>query len=236
MAPGLTASLIGQGGQAPYVYSLVSGPGSVNASSGVYTGPSTAPSDPSLATAVIRVTDDDDATADHEISILDPLQLVCEIIQRELGLSNGRVYIWDQKQNEPKDSAMYVVVSVLTAKPFGNTRRYEATEDDLGVVQSLNMLATLSIDIKSRSTEALRRKEEILMALNSDYSQRQQTKNSFFIGALPPGSQFVNLSIADGTAIPYRFNIGVNMQYFVRKLKSVPFFDTFEEPVVTTEP
>jgi hypothetical protein len=55
-------------------------------------------------------------------------------------------------------------------------------------------------------------------------------------GGLPPGGQFVNLSMIDGDAIPYRFNISVNMQYFVRKVKAVAYFDDFADVEVTTEP
>jgi hypothetical protein len=98
------------------------------------------------------------------------------------------------------------------------------------------MLATLSIDIISRSTQALLRKEEVLMALNSNYSEYQQEANSFYIGRLPVGAQFVNLSQIDGAAIPYRFNISINMQYFSRRIKPVDYFDEFSEVAVTTEP
>ncbi len=238
MSPGLTASFLASGGNPPYVYSLVSGGagGSINSSTGIYTAPAVENADPALSVDTILVTDDDAETATLPMLITSPLGLVCDILQKELGLAPGRVYFWDQKKTEPNDSSLYVVVSVLSAKPFANTIRYDGSGADLDAVQSINMLATLSIDIKSRSNEALRRKEEVLMALASNYARSQQEKNSFFIGKLPPGGQFVNLSIADGPAIPYRFNISVNMQYFVRKLKAVPYFDNFAVPTVTTEP
>ena len=152
---------------------------------------------------------------------------------KELGLANDRVWIYNQKKNQPTDEKMFVVVSVLTCKPFANTSKFLP---DGTTVQSINMMATLSLNVKSRSTEALLRKEEVLMALASHYAQSQQEQNSFLIGKLPPGAQFVNLSEVDGAAIPYRFNISVNMQYFVKKVKAVPYLDQFDEPEVTTEP
>jgi hypothetical protein len=48
---GTTQTLQGTGGQGPYTYAIVSGPGSVNASSGVFTAPASA------GTTVVRVTD-----------------------------------------------------------------------------------------------------------------------------------------------------------------------------------
>jgi hypothetical protein len=96
-------------------------------------------------------------------------------------------------------------------------------------------MATLSIDIISRSNEALLRKEEILLALNSQYAESQQELNSFFIGTLPAGGQFVNLSYVDGAAIPYRYNISINIQYFVTTLKASPYYTDFQDPEITTQ-
>jgi hypothetical protein len=127
-------------------------------------------------------------------------------------------------------------VSVLQCKPFANTNFADGSGSGLDSVQSINMVATLGIDVISRSNEALLRKEEVLMALASDYSQAQQEANSFNIGKLPMGGQFVNLSPVDGAAIPYRFNISVNIQYFKRKVKAVPYFDDFAPVEITTEP
>jgi hypothetical protein len=53
---GLTLTLSGTGGQGPYTYSVVSGPGTVNASTGVFTAPSTAGS------TVVQVTDTNGGT------------------------------------------------------------------------------------------------------------------------------------------------------------------------------
>lgn len=238
LAPGLETSFAASGGEEPYVFSVVPGGagGSIGASTGIYTAPAAENPNPKLSSDVIRVTDANDDTADYPLLVTGPLGLLCEILQKELALDPGRVYLWDQKINQPSDAGLYIAVSVLTARPFANTVRYDASEDALGAVQSLNMMATLSLDVISRSNAALMRKEEVLMALASPYSESQQEANSFSIGRLPPGSQFVNLSMVDGAAIPYRFNISVNMQYFARKLKAVPYFDDFADPAVTTEP
>jgi hypothetical protein len=98
------------------------------------------------------------------------------------------------------------------------------------------MYAQLQVDIISRDTEARDRKEEVILALNSNYARTQQAANSFNIGALPPGAQFVNLSEQDGAAIPYRFSIPVAIQYFFTKTTAVASFGTFQTPQVNTNP
>ncbi len=55
------------GGTAPLTYSVVSGGGAVNSSTGIYTGPATA------TTAVVRVTDSLGATADANVTVRGPL-------------------------------------------------------------------------------------------------------------------------------------------------------------------
>lgn len=237
LATGLTASFLGVGGTGTLTYSVRSGGagGSINSSSGLYTAPAVEPSDPSKSFDTVQVKDSLNAVATAQILVGSPLILFCEIIQRELGLAPGRVYLWDQKVFQPIDSDLYIAVSVARCKPFGNTSSpaiVDGVPDWSQVRQVASMMATLDIDAISRSTQALTRKEEILLALASIYSEAQQESNSFSIGRI--SSQFINLSNIDGAAIPYRFKISVNMQYAVIKQKAVDYFDDFRDVQVNT--
>lgn len=238
MGPGLTTSVAGQGGVEPYVYSVLPGGagGHINASTGLYSSPVNVPSNAKTCSDLLVVTDANGDQATTRITTLGALGLFCDILQTFLGLAQGRVYLYNQKIFQPKDAGLYIAVGILNMKPFGNTTPLDGSGSGLSSIQSVNTLATLSVNIISRDTSALRRKEEIILALNSIYSQSQQELNSFYVGKLPPGSQFVNLSEVDGAAIPYRFNISVNIQYFATLPKEVPYYDDFSPAVVTTEP
>lgn len=223
----LTTAFGATSGATPYSYSVLPGGagGSINDSTGVYVSPNATGID------TIQVTDDDDATATAEILVGNTLELFCDVIQAGMNLSEGRVFLWDQKLMLPSDAGLFVAVSVLNCKAFGNTRKYDATSG-FNQVQSVNMLALLSLDIISGGPEARDRKEEVIMAFNSTYSQQQQELNSFHIGQL--STNFINLSQLDGSRIPYRFQINLNLQYLVTKTSSVPYFDTFSDPSVLT--
>ena len=218
------------GGVLPYTYSIVSGgAGGTIDGLGKYTAPSTSGID------TIKVTDSTPITpltSTTTIKVLGPLELVCDIIEKELGLPSGRTYIWDQKIMEPKDFGLYVIIRILSEKPFSNTRRLNA--DGTSVTQSTNIKSTLQIDIKSRGTDARLRKEEVVMALNSIYSQQQQVANSFLIAPLV--SQINTINTEDGTAIPYHFSFDCTIQYFKQKIKTIAYFDTFEPVSVLTNP
>lgn len=232
IGPRLTSSFLGVGGVEPYMYAVVPGGagGTVDISTGVYTAPAAASSDPSTAADTVMVTDFAAATATAQIVVGTALLLFCDIIQRGLGLANGRVYLWDQKIMQPTDSGLYIAISVPSCKPFGNVNRTVSNGGNLDSQQYVAMQATLDIDIISRGPEARDRKEEVIMALYSIYSEQQQEANSFSIGRLPPNGRFLNLSNVDGAAIPYRYRISINMQYATAKTQSVQFFDTFSGP------
>lgn len=227
IGPSLSSFFSGTGGYAPYSYAVLPGGigGSITAS-GVYTAPATAHS----GVDQVKVTDITGATATAQILVGGPLFLLCDIIQTELGLASGRVYVWDQKIMQPTDGGLFVAVSVLSCKPFGSTVSLDAQGNSQA---SVNMQATASIDVMSRGPDARDRKEEVLLALNGFYSQAQQEANSFYVGKISTG--FVNLSNPDGAAIPYRYNVSVALQYFYTKQKPTPYFTTFPTVSVTAQ-
>lgn len=218
---------VAMGGTSPYTFSILNGPGSID-SSGVFT----ASNIPGLTT--VLVTDSLGARATARVTGKTAIQLFCDILQTELGLEDGQVYLWDQKINIPTDYKLYIAVGVLSCKPFGNTRTSDGSGSGLNEIQSTNFQAILDVNILSRGTEARDRKEEVVLALNSVYSEQQQESNGFYVATLPSG--FVNLSQEDGAAIPYRFNISVAIQYFITKTKAVPYYDTFQTVGIVTEP
>lgn len=238
VGPRGTASFSATGGVGSIVYSILAGGagGSINSSTGVYTAPNAANSNPQMAYDTIQAEDSLNDSATTQILVGSPLLLFCEIIQREMGLASGRVYLWDQKINQPTDNGLYVAVSVPSCKPFGNINRIGSDVSGMSSAQFVNMLATLNIDIISRGPAARDRKEEVILALGSTYAQQQQEACAFLIGKLPPSSGFVNLSPVDASAIPYRYRISVNIQYAYSKATAVDYFDDFEFPDVVIDP
>lgn len=226
MATNLTQYFAGTGGTAPYTYAVIpGGAGGGIATDGLYTSPNDTGVD------TIQVTDAVNATAEATVLIGTPLELFCDVIQNQMQLSQGQVWLWDQKINIPTDSRLYIAISMLTCKPFSNINQLDSEGN---AVQVVNMGADLDVNILSRGPEARDRKEEVILALNSIYSQSQQEVNSFYIGKISTG--FHNLSEIDGAAIPYRYVISVRLQYFVQKTTGVPYFSEFTTPSIVTNP
>lgn len=236
IGPGLTSSFLAIGGAAPYSYTVLpnGAGGTIDPVTGVYTAPAVASSSPNGAYDVVSAADSLGASGSSRILVGLPLMLFCDIIQKGLGLADGRIYLWDQKIFEPKDYDLFVAVSVPMCKPFGNSR--ESGVDAFGAftqVQSVNMYAHVDVDILSRGPAARDRKEEVILALNSNYAEQQKEANSFGFGIL--STAFVNLSQIDAAAIPYRYKISVGMQYFVRSQSPVSYFDSFSIPSILVD-
>jgi hypothetical protein len=234
VGPGITSSIGASGGTSPYTFSIRPGGagGTINSSTGLYTAPSAVPTTPSTQYDTIVATDSVGAFGTFQMLVGDPLLLFCDIIQNQMGLPNGRVVLWDQKIFKPTDNGLYVVISILSCKAFGNDNSHSSSSGGLNSNQSVNMAAILQVDIMSRDSSARIQKEGVLLALSSDYAEQQQNANNFYIGKLPPAAQFTNLSLQDGAAIPYRFVISVVIQYLYTKAQSVSYMQPSPSPTV----
>lgn len=234
---GITTPFLGDGGVPPYTYAVAPGGvgGTIGALTGIYTAPENTEGNDTIVvtdSAVIPV------VVNATITVLSSLKLFMDVLKKELALTDDQIFLFDQKFENPNDSRLYIAVGVLTCKPFSNSNQSVSVGANLTEVQSTNFRAILSIDIQSRSTAALMRKEEVILALNSTYAKQQMELNGFYIA--PQSSAFVNLSELDGAAIPYRFNISVTIQYAVTKTKVIPFYNDFfdlaDQPEVITDP
>lgn len=234
---GFGATFGGLGGIEPYSYAIKAGGagGLIDAVTGNYVAPGVSEIEAAKAVDTIIVTDAIGATGSATVVIGSPLFLLAEIIQVYMGLAPGRVYFWDQKIKQPKDNAVYVAVGVADSKVFGNVSQYAPGDTGLNGTQFLAVCDTVSLDIISRGAGARDRKGDLLLALNSDYSQAQQSAYSFQIARLPSG-RILNLSELDGGAIPYRFRVSVNLTYAYENTAAANYYSSLTGPAVAVDP
>lgn len=235
ISPALTTWFGAAGGVSPYFFSVMPGGagGSIQSSTGLYQAPPLMNESAAKTSDYIQVRDSMGAIATGSILVGSALLLLCDIIQNQMGLAVGRVYLWDQKLFQPTDEGLYVAVSMPICKPFGNNITFDAVGSGLDSSQVVHMLATVDIDIISRGPAARDQKELVLMCLQSTYSEQQQEANSFQISRLT--TSFLNLSEIDGAAIPYRYKLSLRLNYAVSNRRPVSYFDNFRDPSIVVD-
>ena len=83
----------------------------------------------------------------------------------------------------------------------------------------------IGIDVMSENDEARQRKEEVLMALVSTYSQNKQEENGFRIFRMP--LTFIDISQAEGETMMKRFRINIVVHVKYTKTNTIAFYDAF---------
>ena len=229
LAFGCFINLAPTNGTAPYQYQLkANGAGGSllildEGNSVTYSAPSTLPAS-KVCVDTIQVTDALENTAEVSLIVGDYLTIVSDILAHEMDMA-GRVFLYNQKFMQPTDADPYIVVSVQHSRQLGSTTRCSLVNGVYCSIANVPSAAVLGVDIMSRSLGALDRKDEIPLALNSIYSQQQQSRCGFKLGKTAP---LQNLSDLDGNSMLYHFHADVDALYGKTFIKQVDYFDGYQ--------
>jgi hypothetical protein len=148
-----------------------------------------------------------------------------DIIRSEMGLADDRVNLYNEKFNIPNDKYLFVGVAYKFSKPFSSKSTF-GTYGTTGFneFQGLNTQEHYSIMLFSRNHEALKRKEEAVMALGSIYARQRSDQYGFKVARIAP---IQDMSYLEGAAILYRYDVDVVLHCRYEKIKTVPWFGTF---------
>jgi hypothetical protein len=157
------------------------------------------------------------------------IDLLRTIILSEMGMNDDRVSIFNQKWKIPPDDGLFVVLEYRSGKLIRSRDYFSDVNGNFTEIQDLNVQEHISICIMSGNFDAMRRKEEGVMALNSVYSQTIQEQNSFHIARMSP---IINASQAEASRMLTRFDLDVILLSWYEKQKTVDFYNTFPTRIV----
>ena len=156
--------------------------------------------------------------------------VLAEILTNYMDLPANRVLIYNQNWPKPKDSEVYVVISLESSDIIGISHDFDpSTEEE---ISNASVAETFSVEVISRSAEARNKYHEVALALRSAGALDLAGKNNI---RLHRTLTITDLSSVDGAAALYRFKIGVIIHSAKTKTKSVPIYDNFEEAEITQE-
>lgn len=154
------------------------------------------------------------------------LNIVYDIIKKQLRLNNNQIWLYNQKVDIPNDKNMYVVISNEDEELFGVNNEMISHETSLESSTWINVRTTISINTFSASMLALERKYDIIGVMSSVYSLRKQEEHSIQIARIP--KVFMDASYSTPTQRLYSYHYEYYIMHVKKVLsKDVEFFDDF---------
>lgn len=160
--------------------------------------------------------------------MMEPIKVIAEILKREMGLKDGQIMLANQEYRIP-NKGLYIALSYGATTPISNVSRSVPSPNGMREMQGVRVRHEIQIDILSQDNEARLRKEEVLMALRSVYSNEMQIKNSISIARNV--GRLLDLSGIEGSRRQHRYVVTVPV--FAVHLKETPVdhFDSFNAAV-----
>ena len=152
------------------------------------------------------------------------LDFIKQILDHELKLPSGRVWAYNGNQDIPKDKDLFIVLSFRQKTPYSNNTKYVRTETGLNEVQTTNMSEDILISCISQNTQARDRAHEVLLALNSFYSQGIQEANHLHISTT---NNIEDNSFIEATSNLNRFDLDCRVMRAYQKIQPIDYYDKF---------
>lgn len=161
-----------------------------------------------------------------------PLDVLVDILSAEMTLASGRVMQENQRFPISLEEGVYIFLRDVSPKAIASKNWLETIAlNTVEEVQQTSMVSLVQIDIMSADYSAVERKEEVLMALNSIYAERQMEENNMQISKIP--QSFANASELEGTSRMNRFSATMAVAWMKTKRKALTdWYDTIPTPEV----
>lgn len=162
------------------------------------------------------------------------INLIVGLIRDYMSLDRDQVVLYNQKWKIPADSRLYISVGMLAIKFYAPCTAHEPCDEGLKEIVSVNSQETYSINVMSRSQEALERNNEVIMAFNSTMGQQLCDAQSVKLARLPLGMN--NISQVEGTAILNRFVCTITALCARSQERIVQYYDKFQTTELVINP
>ena len=158
----------------------------------------------------------------------EPLKVVAQIIQEQLGLDVFHVIDATEKFDIPVDQGLFVVLFDEGPSIISRSNWFDPSTNS--EVQTHTMLHPIRIEICSFNHEARQRKEEVALALDSIYAQQLMEQYQCQVSSMT--GKFQDASAAEPSSFLKRYSTVVNVMAIHGKVQPVDYFDKFNGATV----
>lgn len=152
--------------------------------------------------------------------------IIRDIIKTGMALAEDRIFIYNQDYKIPPDRGLFVVIQHNSSQPYSSINTFDSVNNKEKL--SVSLREEYTINIMSRNPDAMQRKEEIYLALNSDYARNQQGTYQFKLAWF--GQRLINVSALEGGSILNRFVIDISALRSYDKNSDTLYYDDFTYP------
>lgn len=156
-------------------------------------------------------------------------ELIAGIILNETGLDADRIVLYNQNYNEPTDDNLFIIVATGQFYPLAVNNKFDP--DTNQEIKTVTGYTVINVELTSRNRQALERKEEILQAIISTYSQQVQEENSIKIMR---AGDILDLSAVEGASALHRFRVPLSVSSVKIKRTVITPIDKFRIPEVNS--
>ena len=163
----------------------------------------------------------------------EPVLILADIIENFMSLGNGRIFIDNQNFKMPTDTGLFVVLQQISSNNYSTTNKFIPADEGQEGGQELityRSQESYNINVMSRDSSARQRKEEVIMALNSDFSKNQQEKYSFKLAKI--SNSFNNISDVEGEAVLSRYVFNINLIAWYSSIRDTAYYDQFSNQIL----
>ncbi len=148
-------------------------------------------------------------------------------------LTDDQIFIYNQDIKIPPTKGLFVVLNYGTTQNYSTTNQFiPAAEEDEGAQENISMQTREDyiINLMSKNDEARQRKEQAIMALNSNFSQEKQNEFQFQIARV--SNSFNNVSELEGAGMVNRFAITISLLAHYSQTNDTPYYQTFPKQII----
>lgn len=152
----------------------------------------------------------------------EPIKVLADLLVKELPISSDRIFIYNDGRPLPKDSGLYIVLSINGTEVFRNTSKVKESTN-YTEIQDQNYKQNIIVSVISRDSSARTMANNVVMALSSIYSQQLQEKYACHIARI---SNITDVSFLEKTDMLTRMDVLVHVLSWKQLTKTVDYYET----------
>lgn len=150
----------------------------------------------------------------------EPIKILADLFTSELGLTEDRIFIYNDGRPLPKDKGVYLVLTINGETPFRNSTR--VIKEPFTEIREMNLRQNIIVSVISKDNTARLVSYDLIGCLSSIKSQQLQSEYGI---SIPRQVNVTDASFLENTAMLTRFDVAIPVLYWRKVEKQADYFE-----------